>query len=434
MDSLRIASPRRLLALAVILGSCSSLVHALDLKATVGTTVEHTDNGLKNRSEQKRSEVESRLWAVVGAAYQGPDLNADLGYRLTRTWYKHHTQDRDTTAEGDALLRWQILDQRLFLNASHSRRKVLQDSAEVDLLSNREDRDITTVSPSYILRLGAVDSVNFTASWTDVSYDKRGERDSQRYGANITWSHQLSAVNSLLVSANSTKIENRSSRVPDYRYDALSVGYSAQLARLSYTVMLGANQAKREGGKKDVDGALVDIDARYNSGFNTLTLTARHGISDSSLANGNRVLEDFYSYDSSRNNVDIMKETRVMLDWTTSAICGRCTFRLAAFAEKEDYEEQPDDNTELGAEARFHYDLTRTSRVGIMYRYRDLHFTGRNTRANYTIDEARLSFDQQIGQNLRAGIFVGWEERDSRRGGTNYDVFSGGLTLSYRFL
>lgn len=446
MDSSCFAGSRRALPLAIALLAAGGTAQALEFNATVGTTVEHTNNGLKNGSgaarsgiggentDRERSELETRVWANLGLSHQGPDLSTDLGYRLTRTMFKHDTQDDKSTAEGDARLRWQILDQRLFLDASHSRRNVLQDSAEVDLLGNREDRDITTVSPSYILRLGGADSVTFSASWTDVSYDDRNERDSQRTGANISWNHRLSEVDSLVLNVGSTQIDNQSSQVTDYRYDSASVGYSATLSKLSYTVLVGANRADREGGEDDVTGGLLDIEARYRSGFNTWNLTARHGLSDSSMANGNQVFDDFYSYDSSTNKVDVLEETRVMLDWTTSAVCERCTFKVATFYEKEDYEEEPDDNTEIGAELRFNYELTRTASVGMIYRHRDLRFHGAdNPRDNYSIDEVRLTYSQRFGQNVRAGIFVGWEERDSKADSIDYDVLSGGFSLSYQF-
>jgi len=434
MESSPLISPRRLLAAALAMGVCSGPLQALDLRASLGTTVEHTDNGLKSRSGDKRSELEQRAWLAVGAHHEGAAVKTDLGYGLSRTWYKHHTQRRDTTAEGDGSLHWKVLDERLFVDVSHSRRKVLRDSSEVELRRNQEERDITTVAPAWVWRLGPVDDLTFRASWTDVNYDKRDDRDSQRYGGNVTWTHQLSEVDRVLATASTTKVDYRNSLAPNYRHDSLSVGYSSQLARLNYTVQLGANRASREGGRKNVNGMLVDIDARYVSGFNSLSLTARRSISDSSLANGNQVLEGFYSHDSSRNQVDVIEATRVMLSWSSTALCDRCTLRLAGFAERESYEEQPDDNTQYGAEGQFHYELTRTSRVGLLYRHRKLRYRGDNPRANYSTDQVQLSLDQQLGQNLRGGIFLGWEERDSRRSGHGYSVFSGGVTLSWQFL
>lgn len=426
MDRLKITLP---LAFSL----CAGGVQALELHSSIGTTIEHTDNGLRSQGNE-RSELESDLWLTFGAAHVGPNLDLGADYRVTRTWYKHDTQEDETTAEGNADLRWQILEQSLFLDVSHSRRNILQDSDQVDLLGNREDRDVTTVSPSYVLRLGGADTVTFAATWTDVNYEDRGERDSQRYGVSVGWSRQLSAVDNLLVNVSTTEVENESDFVGDYRYDSATVGYSAQLSRLRYTVLVGANRTARDRDGDDVDGALVDIEASYESGFNLWTLLARHGLSDSSLGNGNQGLDDFQSFDSSRNEVDILEQTRVQLDWTNTALCQRCTLNVGAFAEEEDYEEQPDDNREWGVELGFGYQLTRTADAGIIYRYRDLQFTDDNPRDDYDVNEVRLVFDQRLGQRLRAGVFVGWEERSSNAGTSDYDVFSGGLTLAYEWL
>lgn len=420
-----------LLPIAAALLSVSA--QSLELNSTIGSTVEHTDNGLKSENNE-RSELESKLWLTIGARHQGPSLDLALDYRFDRLWYKHDTQEDQSTIEGNTNLRWEILNERFYLDVAHSRRNILQDSAQLDVQDNREDRDVTQVTPSYVLRFGGADTVTIAGTFTDVRYEDRDDRDSQRYGGRATWSHGLSEVDNLLLEISSTEVENESEVAGDYRYDSVTIGYGANLSKLSYTILVGANRIERDDNRDDVDGGLVDITADYRSGFQVWSLTAHHGITDSSFGNGNNVLEDFYRYDSSFNEVDILEETSVQLDWSSTGVCSGCTVNVGAFYEKEDYEEQPDDNQEWGVELGFRYQVTRLATAGIIYRYRDLSFDDNNLRDDYDINEVRLIFDQRLGQRLRAGVFVAAEQRNSDTGAVDYDVLSGGLTISYDLL
>ncbi len=417
---------------ATLLGVAAP-AQAVDFSSTVGASAEHSDNAVKSGGSQ-RSEVESRTWLRVGLEHEGPRLQTGLGYRFERVFFRQDTQDDRTTIEGDARLMWEAIAGRGFLEVTHSRRNVLQDRALVDIQDNREDRDITRVTPSYRFQLTPVDTLTASAFWSGVNYQRRGDLDSERYGGQLTWAHRFSEVDTLLVDLSTSRVDFRSSAANNYDYHSATVGYSALLRQISYTVRGGVNRADRSGGDRDVTGGLLELTAGFQSGSHSWQLDLGHRLTDSSLGNNNRGLPDFGNFDGTFDRVDVITRTNAQLSWTWVGVCERCTLRLAAVYDREDYEEEPSDNTEIGVNTGFSYRLTRVSDLSLGYKYRDLSFQGDNTRDDYDIHEVSLRYDHRFGDRLRVGLFVADERRRSQGGGVDYDELRGGLSISYDLL
>lgn len=420
---------------SLLVVAVAPVAFAVEYRAAVGVGAEHTDNVDLSSDEDSRSDIETSALVRLGLTHDGVSLDADLDYRYEKLWYKESSGLDESSIVGDTDLSWEMLANRLFLDVTHSRRNTVRDSADLDISTNREDRDILNVSPYYLLRLSGTDSLRFGVGWTAVKYEDTESSDSERYNADLSWIHQLSKVDSFSVDIGSTDVESEEGGSSNYRYDYFTVGYQAALSRLSYTLRVGANRADREEGLDDVDGYLLDIEADYRSGFQTWSLLLRHALSDSSIGNDNEVLEDLDRRDEFNDEVDVLEESVLQLDWSSEGLCGRCVLRVGAFAEDNAYEIRiEDDNLELGALARFNYRLTRQGTLGLGVTYRDLDYDDDVARDDYDETQLRLSYDHRFGRGLRVGLFVAQRERQSDETGPDYDELRGGLNVNYSFL
>lgn len=421
--------------IAVTIAVATGAADALEIRASGDLAVEHTDNALK-RSAQEMSETQEQIALAVSGEHGGDRLAADFNYRVDHRFYNEDSQSERTVVEGRAALRWEQISEALFWDLSHSRRDVLRDNALTDLRENRDERDITELSPMFLMRLTPADSLQARLSYSLVGYRQAENLDSERFGGSLTWVRGLSPTDTLYVAIDTNEVDFDSRLQDDYRYDAATVAYSAQLARLNYRVTLGYNRGVRDRGS-DVGGPLVALDATYDDGLNQWYTRLDSRITDSSIGDGNRDIFDWVDIaDTTIGSVDLLRKSRLEAGVTSAALCDLCELRGAIFYDREDYETQPRDNDEYGAQAGLRYRLSRVSSVGATYRYRSVEYKGNNIRSDYDQNEMLVEYSRTITRALSGKAFVGYIDRSggSSSGGQGYDETRFGVRLSYQFL
>lgn len=427
----------RVFMLPLIVGTAvsASLVQALEFDAKGDLRVEYSDNA-RRASDDKVSELQEEISLELAGSHAGERVTADFRYRADRRFYNEDSQDDKSTLEGVATLRWEQIAQALFWDLEHRRKDVMRDNALVDLQENRDERDITTLSPLLILRLTDVDSLQTRLNYTMITYREADDLDSTRYGGSLTWAHRFSMTDSLFVTAESNEVDFDSNFQEDYRYDALTVAYSAQLARINYTVTLGYNAANRDAGN-DFKGPIYGLDARFDDGLNEWYARLDSRITDSSMGDANRSIFDGIDVsDTTLGRADIVKKTFAEIGVVSQAICSSCQIGAAVFYDQEDYDTQPRDNDEYGIELDGSYRLSPQSALRASYRFRTVTYSGAsNLRSDYDQHEFLLEYSRRLTSDLTGEAYVGRSQREG--GGTfgqDYDENIIGIRLSYKFL
>lgn len=438
-----------LLPLLAGFAAAANVSVALDLTASAEVLVEYTDNARKS-SEAEMSEVQEEIELAVAGTHGGEELTADFQYRLDHRIFNDDSQGDETAMEGFATLSWEQIEESLFWEFSHRRKDVLRDSALVDLRENRDERDITEISPLYIARITPVDSLQARLTYAMIKYQEADRLDSVRYGGSLSWRHALSVTDSFMVTAQSTQSDFDSQRQDDIRYDSASFSYASMLARLSYRATLGINKAIRDE-RDDATGPLYGIDATYDDGLRQWHIRLDSRITDSSLGDGNQnIFDNFGDTDTTLGEVDIIEKSSLEAGVTTGQLCTVCELRGTVFYDQEDYETQPRDNKEYGVEVALDYLLDRRSTVGATYRYRSIEYSGDITtmeleefiqpqfdnyaRSDYKQHELLFRYAYRLTSELSAQAFVGFITRDQsddvHRG---YDENRIGVSVRYLF-
>ncbi|MDX9874545.1 MAG: hypothetical protein RBS88_06510 [Spongiibacteraceae bacterium] len=427
----------RFLMLPLVIGTAvaGSMVHALEFNAKGDLRVEHSDNARRS-SDEKISELQEQVALEVGGVHAGERVTANFRYRAERWFFSEDSQSDRTSLEGLASVRWEQIEQALFWDLEHSRKDVLRDNALVDIQENRDERDLTTLSPLLVLRLTDVDLLQARLNYTLVTYREAEDLDSERYGGSLSWLHYLSPTDFFSVTAESSEVDFDSRLQEDYRYDALTLAYSAQLARISYTVTVGYNSADRDR-SGDFSGPIYGLDVRFNDGLNEWYAHLDSRITDSSLGDANRsIFEGINVNDTTLGRADVMKKTLMEVGVESQAICSVCRVGAAIFFDREDYDTQPRDNDEYGIELDGTYRLSQQSALRASYRFRSISYSGSNNpRSDYDQHEYLLEYNRRITNNFSGEIYVGRSERDgSGQFGQSYDENIVGIRLSYKFL
>jgi hypothetical protein len=412
-------------------------LHALEVTVGASASVEYTDNARKS-SDNEVSEMQERVSLDVAGTHAGETLKADFSYMVDRRFYNDESQDEDTRLEGFAALHWEQVREAVFWDFSHRRKDVLRDSALNDIRENRDERDVTEIAPTFMLRMSPVDSLEARLNYGMTIYREADELNSDRYGGSVSWRHLFSSIDYGMITLASNEIDFDSNRQSDYRYDAVSVAYSAQLARLGYTIRAGVNKAARDMGD-DVTGPLINVNAVYNDGVNRWHALFDSSITDSSLGDGNRdIFDSIDQSDTSLGDVDIIKKTRAEAGVSRPWLCESCQVRATIYYDQEDYDHEPRDNDEYGADITVSYRISQSSDLSAKYRYRDVSYSGTNNlRSDYDQHELLFDYGYRVTEDLRVSVFAGVSDRSGSSDGVfgqDYSENRVGLRLSYDFL
>ena len=411
------------------LGLVAGSAFALDTSFGVSADINHTDNSLKTHTNE-RSELEQILRADVAATHTGSKVTADVNYSASRTRYDKNTQDDETEVTGNALISYEQIAQTLIWTLSNTRSSLVRDRSLANTQTNRDERSITRAQGAYVLRPTKADSVTITAFYTDARYDDADSQDSERAGASAVWSRQISKVDSLSLSLDYTDV-SFDTQNNDYEYYAASVGYNANLSKLNYQILIGYNEQKASG--RTVEGGLLDVNARYNTASSTWTLRLLNELTDTSIGDNNSNISGLNIFTNTNNNGDVLERRSIDLSYSNKSLCQACTVKIAFLYQEEDYEVLLDDSEEGALHTSFDYQFNALTTISAHLGYKDIKFTGGNTRNDYDEVTYGASLSRALSKSLVLSLFLGYEERESDSTTEEFDELRGGASISYRF-
>ncbi|MDQ2076191.1 hypothetical protein [Marinimicrobium sp. ABcell2] len=401
----------------------------VDIGILLGT--EYTDNA--NRShEDGISERQDRYGITVASDYENQLLDLDVSYNAQERRFSEGSQPTRSFLEGDFNLRVGKPHHAADLLLSHSRRSALRAPDQIDLLVNRDERDIYSAIPTVRARVSSVDYLMLQGHYSMISYRFDEQRDSERLGASLIWQHDFSATDQMQITATQTEVSFDLAPDFDYTYQAVLAAYSVRLQRLAYTLEVGYNETTPEMGDT-FSGPTFRVEASYDTGLHRFSVNARQFITDSSQAGGN--LGDPSSFGAGRDTVgelDQLERRTADVRWDYLALCQRCDLHVNAFYRYDDYQTLGEDTDEVGLGSGLGYRFSNRASTRLTLNVRRQSFEAEADREAFTVGRARLSYQYSFVNDLSLELFTHFEKRDSNAE-QRYDEARVGLTLGLAF-
>lgn len=402
----------------------------VDVGIIVGT--EYTDNARRTESGGT-SERQDRYGLTVASDYENNLVDLDVSYSAQERRFNEDSQPKRSFVEGDFDLLLGKPHHVADLLLSHSRRSALRQPDQVDLLVNRDERDIYSAVPTLRARLTAVNLLLLQGHYSKIQYRFDDARDSERVGGNLIWQHTVSATDQIQVKATRTEVNFDISSELDYTYHALTAAYSVALNRLSYMIEVGYNETKTDTGDR-FSSPTLHLEAAYEYGLHRFSATVRQFITDSSQAGGN--LGDPGSFGAGRDTVgqmDQLERRSTDVRWNYLGLCQRCDFNVTAFYRYDNYRTLSEDTDEVGLGTGLGYRLTERASTHLSLTGRRQSFEANSGREAFELGRARLSYQYSFPNDVAMELFTHFEKRHSSAPTQRYEEARVGLTLGYVF-
>jgi len=391
-----------------------------------------TDNALRKPVDQIE-ERQNEYGAGIDATYANDWTSLKANYDASRFTFEHGSQEDRSILQGDTEVAFGNAYQPFGLLLTHSRRSLLNSPDAVDIISNRNERDVLTAQPSAKWKINDSDVLALTADYSHVSYRYEGANDSNITGVNLAWQLGLSKVDTLVFSAeqNSVKFEDASEF--DYKHQNATVKYAVKLSNLSYAISVGANRAVLASESDTITLPSFDVNIAYDTGINTFKFIANRRITDTSMGDGNDTGLGVSPGDSLGQGIHLIDIRREELSWATDAVCERCKLNLNAFDVSQQYHDSNQSYTEKGAGAGFNYRLTKAASFYVNASRSKREFDPLSLRFDFTATRANVGFTYKFQNDLLLSIYRYQEKRNADSFSDTYVEHYTGLSLSYSF-
>ena len=402
----------------------------VDVGIIVGT--EYTDNASRS-ADDGDSERRDRYGLSLASDYENQLVDLDVSYSAEERRYSEDSQPTRSVVEGDFDLLLGKPHHFADLLLSHSRRSALRQPDQIDLLVNRDERDIYSAIPTLRARLTPLNQLMLQGHYSQIKYRFDESRDSERLGGSLIWAHTVSATSEWQLVGTHTEVSFDLSPELDYTYQALTAAYSVALSRLSYTVEVGYNETETEQSDR-FSSPMLRFEANYDTGRHRFSLNARQYITDSSQAGGN--LGDPGSFGAGRDTVgqmDQLERRSADIRWDYAGLCQRCDFNVTAFYRYDDYRTLEEDTDEVGLGTGIGYRFTDRASTHLSVNARRQSFETDADREAFELGRARLSYRYSFPNDLSLELFTHFEKRHSSAPTQRYEEARAGLTLGFVF-
>jgi hypothetical protein len=420
-------------AFALLALSVPLLANNFGGRVSVSTQV--SNNAEKTEIDELQERQDKASLGLFGD-YENSLVTFNANYSASTHRYEKDTQPSRDQLEGESTLRFGKDRDFVDLLLTHTRRSLLSEPDALDLLSNRDERQIFSVVPTLRANITAVDSVMVSGIYSETDYRYDDFRNSKSEGASLALMHKFSAVDVLTLTGLANKITFDEFPDSDYQYESVTLGYSALLRQMHYNISVGYNRSGPEVGE-DYSSPTYAVELGYDSGINSLTFYASQIITDTSTGDGNRSVLDrdinFGSNDVSGTGIDQIERRSLELRWDNKALCDRCDIYVSIYARDDDYLNLDEDNNERGGRVGMAYRLSNAASISLSFNRSEQRFDDDMVRDEFTLDQLRGSYTYNFINDLSVSFFAEQRERKSQTDTTNYEEGIIGVSLAYGF-
>ena len=391
------------------------------------------DNALRSVSDRKVTEFQAEYGADIWARVERELVNLSADYQFYQNEYLEDSQEDRFIHTGQSALVLGTENTFYQLDLGHSTQRFLADPGGPVILSNTDQRDITTVSPLLRLRPGR-NSISIRGHYARVVYKETDFNNSERIGYSVNWLRDVTPIHSIGVDYMENDVEYEVNSDGDYLYRRGAFIVAAELRLLQYSLQLGANEVEPVTGRA-VDGLYYDLAVAYGSYRNTWSFTAQQNITDTSLGNANSpFFSEGITTDVSRFVQDQLERTSYGLAWRSDFLCGRCDLTVRAGYEDESYFNVLTENRiEKFGGLSLSYRLRPSTNLEFILGHTRRDFAEGGRSEDYRQSTAVVALDfESVLRYFETRLWYGYENREPDVG-LNYVVNSVGITLGYVF-
>lgn len=385
-----------------------------------------TNNALRSKY-QRFSERQDRITVALQGSSENSWSSVSADYRNSWHWYEKDSQKEKRTLSGRGKISLGGAASLFGLDLSHSSTYTLDKANQADLLENRDQRQISQAQPRLSYNIGAVDTLILSGDFADIRYQDDKNKNSQREGGSVSWTHRFSRLNGITFNASRNDIDFDQFSGAGYRYESATARYYSQLRKLSYSILAGANRYETDG-KLSNSSPIYEIDVAYMVARHQLKLRLGQRYSDTSQGNANDVGFDAGSVGSS-DEIDIYERNFGRLSWSFTPIIDRLMATLYTDYEEEDYENLLQDSRGSAYGVNFTYSLTSVDSFAWRLEARTNEFL-QEPEKDYDNERSRFSYTHTFAGSARLGAFWNYEKR-TKSG--NFSEQQLGVNLGYSY-
>ncbi len=391
------------------------------------------DNALRSVNDNKITEFQVEYGADVWARVERELVDLSADYQFYQNEYLEDSQEDRFIHTGQSALVLGTENTFYQLDLGHSTQRFLADPGGPVILSNTDQRDITTVSPLLRLRPGR-NNISIAGHYARIIYKETDFNNSERIGYSVNWLRDVTPIHSIGVDYMENEVEYEVNSNGDYLYRRGAFIVSAELRLLQYSLQLGVNEVEPVMGRA-VDGLYYDLAVAYGSYRNTWSFTAQQTITDTSLGNANSpFFSEGITTDVSRFVQDQLERTSYGLAWRSDFLCVRCDLTIRAGYENESYFNVFTENrVETFGGLAFSYRLRPSTNLELTFGHTEREFAEGGRSQDYRQSTTIVALDfESVLRYFETRLWYGYENREPDVG-LNYVVNSAGITLGYAF-
>lgn len=251
---------RSSLSVPGILLSCvvaSQLAVAEPLSLSGGLTNRFSDNTTRdadNEISDTETRVSLRLSHQSDPGQCQSDTFADIGYGI---WHDK-TYDPETYTTLDFLGSCELF-QGFSWEVADNLQDVEQDSRGTETPDNTTRKNVFRTGPTYVLPLGKVDQLRFSAHYEQAEFGEPEEADSDRYIASVAWNHLFSQSLSGGISVTANRAEFDTGAEIDTDVISLDFSQTWPTTRLSGSLGVSEIESSFGGNSQSSDGVVGNV-------------------------------------------------------------------------------------------------------------------------------------------------------------------------------
>lgn len=416
---------KSILLMAALMPSIVTAAPPFQLDVRAASKV--TDNALRTESKPFSERQDSATVALRG----GNENNwgkVNLNYANSWYWYEKDSQEERRTLTGRGDISLGNAASPVGLDLNHSSTYTLDKANQTDLLENQDKRQISQALPYLKYEVSAVDTLQVSGDFADIRYEDDTDKNSQREGGSVSWTHRFSRMDGITFSGSRNDIDFDQFSGAGYRYESATARFYSQLRKLSYSILAGANRYETDG-KLSNSSPIYEVDVVYAVARHQLNLRLGQRYSDTSQGNANDVGFDGSSVGSSSKEIDIYERNFGRLSWAFTPIIDRLQATLFFDYEEEDYENLLQDSRSAAYGVSFTYALTQMDNFVWLLETDNNEFL-QEINKDYDTERSRFSYTRSFTSGINLGAFWNYEKR--KKNG-DYNEQQLGINIGYSY-
>jgi hypothetical protein len=363
--------------------------------------------------------------ATVGMHYQqtGKQLEARIVANAQYRHYTNGTLEDQLIPSLNASQIWYLTPGRFHWFIQDRLSQILKDPLGAPTLQNQQAFNIFTTGPTFLTRLGPVDSLELEGRYGNTFYSQTFD-DSDRYSGRVLWKHNFSPITDLSTSLKTTKVNFVHGAFENYDVYEPVFGITTRRRNTTIGVDVGGTALNRETSDDRYRPLLrLRIDSTPTPTI-WIAFTYERRFTDLTQEVVKLPLSQYTNIQTGNIYYGIGGDTIYEQTWAPTKL------RLHFYTRDRDYIDATPDEFVYGGVVDLTRDFSARFNGGIYGRWARTHFAS-VTEPDITSYGLGLRTDYRLRNDLKWTTELRWNKRDSAKLSRTYDEFAALISIIY---